>query len=39
MEKIFSLNLKNKAPVAQWLERQPYKLEVGGSIPPGRMGG
>lgn len=24
------------APVAQWIEQQPSKLKVGGSIPPGR---
>ena len=26
----------NTAPVAQWIERQPSKLDVGGSNPPER---
>lgn len=28
---------RQQAPLAHWLERQPYKLGVAGSIPAGRI--
>lgn len=31
-----NLKFKNKAPVAQWIEKQPSKLSVTGSNPVGR---